>query len=343
MMALILSEADYKFVTAKSRLSAVKLCIKYERTAILGRLEELGASSPDDGSLHMAALHVVPGICAILLVSGHNPNCPDIQTGRTALAELCFNGSHRHGPNLDEWKSRVRETMEILVPVTNMMMKFDFKFVLHLALDNNNPNSTSIAESLLSVWKPWELPDRNDVYLVKDSHGTSYSPTKYVECCCRSKSNADKTHLIHILSNSQFSNRYFAAEGQPQPTGAVGFPPNVENTMLEQRATQSRYERAVYEENMAQQLHVNALARQSQAEQARMKLDDKWHKQELRHSNDWLNQMRGHINRLYKDGMLQRPLDLDKVAKLIQDNPSNRNRAIENRPDGNSGRVKEVG
>jgi hypothetical protein len=355
MEILTLSEANPEFMTENSRLTAIHLCLKYQRTAVLERLEELDVSYPDDG-LHVAALYALPEVCERLLQSGHHAQRPDIHTGRTPLAELCLNGAYNGDTDVSDWRSRVRKTMEVLVRYTDMSVRFGPKTTLHLALDNNNPGSAWLVEALLSSWNPWNIPYRDDIYLFGDVKGMSYSPTKYVEYCCPSKSSVDKTFLINILRNHRFTDRYFATGGQMQPAGAVGLPPAVEAAVIAQQEAQKQYQMAnhqrqlashqhqitEYEVALAKWKHDSELEEQAERERERMKLDRKWHRQIMQQHQEKADLFIHTLDRAVRRGLIEKPFDVEKAVKLLQDNDNGQSRLIKASPYGDMPQVEEL-
>jgi hypothetical protein len=328
-------------VAEKSRFTAVHQCLWYQRTTVLERLEELGVSYPDNG-LHLAALYALPGVCRTLLGSGHNAQTRNESSLRTPLAELCFGGAYRNGIDFNDWTRRVRETMELLVPLTDMTMRFDLKYTLHLALDNKNLGSTSIVYALLTSWNHQQMPNKNEAYLIEDRNGLNYSPTKYVEYYCRSKPSKDKNYLIEILRNHGFSDRYFATKSLTQPVGAVGLPPAIEAAVNTQQKAQSQHDWAVYEETMSEWKHTRELERQVEVEEARMTLNERWHKQEMRQGREKANLFINTLDKAARRGLIERPLDLGKVMKQLQENAFNNGRAVHERANGDSGRIEEL-
>jgi len=149
----------------------------FEAYRILG-----GGETPDDGTLHLAALLALPKFVQWLVEKGgHDPNCATESFGfMVPLAVAC---SARPFPwckianEGSDWEERLNETMRLLAPHTDASWKLVRKTPLHLALDNG-PEVTEAMAAALNV----SLDSNTDTtYLYCDRAGETYTLFQYIE------------------------------------------------------------------------------------------------------------------------------------------------------------------
>jgi hypothetical protein len=270
-MLTLRSSAEPSFATSKNEYTACHFAAYQAKNIVLIRLVELGVevsittidgetplmwaserghlataellinsgAKHDDGSLHEAAREVHSDLIALLMTKNsrgksHRVYFPsaihcDAENGfgRTALEEMCLNAS----PNGDDWPKRLRDCVEMLLPITvKEISKSAGKTMLHLAIENRS--AKEVLRELLSFPRVWE--NINDpVYLFQSSTtGWTYSPTKYTEFVCLAHDSEECvcSSLITLLHARKCRDRLYA-HTVDQPDGACGLPAEIEDVV----------------------------------------------------------------------------------------------------------------
>lgn len=310
------------FVTTKSQASAIIHTVRSGRISVLERLVALNAdlsvrdankwtplchasangdenavsilvqasTAPNDSSLHLAAKMAYPNIVSILLSAGHHPRYPSVVHQRMIpLACLCLE-SYETG---QDWELRLQQTLELLIPVTDLKWRANGKSLLHFALDNGR-NACEVTEGFLRVAELWKSSSLNDEYMFKDHREYFYSPTRYVKLLC-SKGMAEKHFLIELLYNIGFTDRYYTELGD-QPEGAVGFPPEIEAQLKaeweKEKAIQRQNEIAANGRRLLDETHEKTLIKQLEQDENERKLIERRHNMQLKKHEELLRLQR---------------------------------------------------
>lgn len=187
------------------------------------RVEE----TPNDGSLHTAALLALPKFVEWLM-RFHDPDAkvqdefdqmvPLALACRAEGTAWCKIANHEA-----DHAERQRECILLLGPKTNTSWRYRQRTFIHEALDNG----PKVTEAMLEALNVEQDPERDGKYLYQDKDGIYYSPDQYVERLMHNLDASAKIVLIDLLRKSELHSRYFRksmlSEGT-QPVGYRGLP-----------------------------------------------------------------------------------------------------------------------
>jgi hypothetical protein len=132
----------------------------------------------NDGNLHNAAFFALPRFVKELLKTDDPNASSDDFEGRIPLAVACV---AKYMPfckfgNERDFRTRQRETMELLAPCTDLKYHEKHKTLLHIAL-HNGPETTA---AMLGALKVASDPNKHTRYRYADQNRRQYSPREYV-------------------------------------------------------------------------------------------------------------------------------------------------------------------
>jgi hypothetical protein len=259
---LLIKGADACACNDKGR-SALLLASEIGMIDIIERLIAAGAT-PDDGSLHQAALTLKSRAVETLLRQGADPNYRSrIHGGRSPLGEICLNAKmnpvsyqemvsiiralHKHGANIAERPNR--------------------KPLICLAMDNSEPKP--VVEALMASYLSGRIQEDFNLY---EESNMCYSPTYYVLKGKFLGPPEQGQELVRMLGTyGPVRDVWYSLTG-PQPDDAVGMPPH----MAEAEAKRRAIEQAKAEEEQEYQHKVKRAeeeeARQQKIDQSRFAL-----------------------------------------------------------------------
>lgn len=215
--------------TELSLLNNAELPLR-EASLYLGNLEAFrlmkGGELVNDGTLHTAALMALPNFVKWLLKT-HDPNYKaDFMDNRIPLALACEARPQRWCKIANEesdWRTRQKETMQLLAPRTSPKWRYRNKTVLHFALDNGLEATKSMVQALNIVHDP----EKDEKYLYKDRDGIEYSPDQYASLYL--DDHRERKALQKCLREAGMKSRMFKrilpSDGS-QPKGYHGLPPS---------------------------------------------------------------------------------------------------------------------
>ncbi|XXH01677.1 hypothetical protein Hte_008037 [Hypoxylon texense] len=203
-----------------------------EASMFVGNFEAYQAlkcdETPDDGSLHLAAWLALPKFVRWFLRSDDASRGHENFGGAIPLAVACESRPMpwcKIANQEANWNVRLKETMQILAPVTNLAgprLRHRGMTVLHTAMYNG----AEVTNALIDTLKIHNDRERNEKYLYKDIEGLFYSPDKWVEKL-HEIDVAEKPALLKSLEAARFQSRYYR-EVEPgkgeQPEGYSGLP-----------------------------------------------------------------------------------------------------------------------
>jgi hypothetical protein len=181
-----------------------------EASLFLGNFEAFrlmgGGETPDDGTLHLAALLALPKFVQWLLDAyGHDPNYAAESFGfMVPLGLACSSKSFPWCKIANEeadWSERLKETMRLLAPETDTNWRLARKTLLHIALENG----LEVTEAMVEALDISHDSDRDKKYSYEDRAGTTYTPTQYIgtllEASCLEKWDLMKCLRRHGIDN----------------------------------------------------------------------------------------------------------------------------------------------
>lgn len=169
----------------------------------LGNLDAfrlVGNDSPNDGSLHFAALLALPHFALWLLEKGHDAHHEsEAFDFMTPLALVCSSKSFpwcKVANGMWPWTTRLQLTMTALMPVSKLHWRHRGKLVLYIALDNGTETATAMIRALdkgftRSGWF-------NKEYCYKDKTGKEYTPREYVNAFVEDEE-GERSALLEVL------------------------------------------------------------------------------------------------------------------------------------------------
>ncbi|KAE8449593.1 hypothetical protein EG329_007923 [Mollisiaceae sp. DMI_Dod_QoI] len=181
--------------------------------------------TPNDGTLHVAALLALPNFVKMLLTT-HDPNHEAEDMDKMIpLALVCASKSHPWCKIANEeadWEIRQKETIHLLASVTSPQWRHRNMTILHYAMDHG----VRTAKAMVGALGIGRDPAKNEKYLYKDRDGIEYSPQQYVEKVWGGNKQ-EKIALKSCLKDAGLKSRYFKRilpnEGD-QPPGYHGLP-----------------------------------------------------------------------------------------------------------------------
>jgi hypothetical protein len=183
--------------------------------------------TPNDGTLHLAALMALPKFVRWLLKI-HDPNHKAEEFGNMIpLALVCASKPQpwcKIANEESDWKTRQKQTMQLLAPRTSPKWRYRNMTILHYAMENGLDTAKAMIEAL-DIRRDSE---RDEKYLYMDRDGIEYSPQQYVTKVLDADEKEKKT-LVTCLEEAKLKSRYFKRilpNKGDQPTGYHGLPPN---------------------------------------------------------------------------------------------------------------------
>ena len=135
--------------------------------------------TPDDTTLHLAALMALPNFVKWLL-DFHDPNYKAEEYDMMIPLALACESKPQPWCKIaneeSDWKTRQKETMQLLASRTNLEWRHRNKTVLHIALENGLEATGAMVEAL----NFHNDPKREERYRYVDRDGITYSPHQYV-------------------------------------------------------------------------------------------------------------------------------------------------------------------
>ena len=195
--------------------------------------------TPNDGTLHTAALLALPKFVQWLLdIHDANYKAEDFDN-MIPLAIICKSKPHPWCKIANEeldWKTRQKQTMQLLAPRTSSKWRSSHKTVLHIALENGLETTKAMAEALDIL----NDPEKDEKYLYMDKDGIEYSPHQYVIRVMGADADEAK-RLVEFLFSIGMKSRYFKriTHTGSQPTGYHGLPPEL---LADEKESISHYE-----------------------------------------------------------------------------------------------------
>lgn len=163
--------------------------------------------TPNDGTLHLAALLALPKFVSLLLEI-HDPDHEAEEFDKMVpLACVCASKPHQCCKIANEesdWRSRQKDTMHLLARVTSPKWRYRHKTILHWAMENGLETAKAMVEALDILHDP----ERDEKYLYKDRDGIEYSLQQYVQRVLDADSQ-EKQALIACLETATLKSRYF--------------------------------------------------------------------------------------------------------------------------------------
>lgn len=189
------------------------------------RLMKCG-ETPNDGMLHSAALMALPKFVNWLL-DVHDPNHKAEEfENMIPLALVCASTPQpwcKIANEESDWRTRQKETMQLLAPRTSPKWRYRNKTVLHIALDHGLETTKAMVETL----DIRHDPEIDEKYIYMDKDGIEYSPDQYVMKFL--DDDEEQKALILCLIEVGMKSRYFKRilpNAGNQPTGYHGLPPS---------------------------------------------------------------------------------------------------------------------
>ncbi|CAH0031253.1 unnamed protein product [Clonostachys rhizophaga] len=158
------------------RLASLYL-VNFEAYQVL----ETGLSS-NDGTLHLAALLALPKFVGWLL-QWHDPNHGSDDYG--AMTPLALACSSQPDPWFEaaisdvSWKSRLVETMRLLVPKTDRFWRHRERLVLHIAMENGYDTTDALLKGMEGALEAQARGKTKHLYT--DKAGQEYLPVEYLQ------------------------------------------------------------------------------------------------------------------------------------------------------------------
>uniref|UniRef100_A0A8H7K4M7 Uncharacterized protein n=1 Tax=Bionectria ochroleuca TaxID=29856 RepID=A0A8H7K4M7_BIOOC len=158
------------------RLASLYL-VNFEAYQVL----ETGLSS-NDGTLHLAALLALPDFVGWLL-QWHDPNHGSDDYG--AMTPLALACSSQPDPWFEaatgdaSWKSRLVETMKLLVPKTDRFWRHRERLVLHIAMENGYDTTDALLRGMEDTLEAQARGKTKHLYT--DKAGQEYLPVEYLQ------------------------------------------------------------------------------------------------------------------------------------------------------------------
>lgn len=167
---------------------------------------------PNDGMLHLAAFLALPKFVKWLLKT-HDPNHKAEEwDNMVPLACVCASKPQPWCKIANEesnWKSRQKETMDLLVGVTSSRWRSSRNMtILHWAMENGLETTKTLVKAL-NIHRD---PERDQKYVYKDRDGIEYSPQQYVEKVWDATAK-EKKELIKALDEAYQGKTVGAAAG----------------------------------------------------------------------------------------------------------------------------------
>ncbi len=182
--------------------------------------------TPNDGMLHLAALMALPKFVKWLLKT-HDPNHKAEEfDNMVPLACVCASKPHawcKISNEESDWKTRQKETMQLLAPKTSPQWRHRNMTILHWAMENGLDTAKAMIEAL----DIRHDPERDEKYLYMDRDGIEYSPQQYVMKVWHGDEKEKKALIASLeaaLLNSRYFKRILPDDGD-QPSGYHGLPP----------------------------------------------------------------------------------------------------------------------
>lgn len=181
--------------------------------------------TPNDGTLHLAALLALPKFVKWLLGT-HEPDYK-AEEFDNMVPLACACGSRpqpwcKIANEESDWMTRQKETMQLLAPRTSPEWRLRNMTILHWAMDNGLDTAKAMIEAL----EIYNDAEKDDKYLYEDRDGIEYSPQQYVMKDLGAGT-MEKTALIKCLHSTGLKSRYFKRilpiKGE-QPKGYHGLP-----------------------------------------------------------------------------------------------------------------------
>ncbi|KAI1652936.1 hypothetical protein F4813DRAFT_286982 [Daldinia decipiens] len=250
------AEVDVTDATGKSPLSMAASIGGDLAITIMSNLLAAGASR-NDGSLHNAARELNLQAMQVLVEYRHDPDFPSpLHGGRSALGELCL-----HAADFGEMTPRREKAMEkainfLLQSESDITLQSDGKSALLLALESNDPLTTTKILLRADMWRYINKPFN----YFSDGKFT-YSPTMYVQ---RVLPDSDhKPQLLALLRANRGTDVYYSNSG-PQPDDAIGMPTNIQLEEQERKARLARLQKDNEDHTLAIQRNRELAAVQAQ-------------------------------------------------------------------------------
>ncbi|KAI2622351.1 hypothetical protein GGR54DRAFT_638689 [Hypoxylon sp. NC1633] len=192
------------------------------------RLMKCG-QTPNDGTLHLAALLALPNFVQWLL-DKHDANYRaeefDFMIPLVLACESKPQPWCKAANEESDWITRQKKTIEILVPKTKLNWRYRQKTLLHIALDNG----PEITKTMIEALDLRRDPERDEKYLYVDRTGIHYSPDQYVARILEVEK-TERQALIECLEQANVKSRYYKAvepKSDSQPEGYCGLPPRLD-------------------------------------------------------------------------------------------------------------------
>ncbi|KAL2681074.1 hypothetical protein Neosp_008677 [[Neocosmospora] mangrovei] len=218
-------------------------------TRMMGNLLAIDQSE-DDGSLHNAARELNLAAVTVLVEHGHHPDFPSpLHDGRSALGEVCLNGSNSGALTADREKLMNRVMMFLVKAGSDLSIKSHGKSLLLLCFEASDALATTRVFLKAAMWKEINKPFNH----YTDGEYT-YSPTMYIKKVMPESDTRDQ--LLELLQKNRAVDVYYANSGD-QPDDAVGLPADME---VEERERKARLRRIMLESED----HAIALARRKE-------------------------------------------------------------------------------
>jgi hypothetical protein len=236
----------------------------------------------NDGSLHEASRGFHAGVMQLLLNAEHDANYRSSKHGgRTALAEMALHG------RVPDDVSDAEEAIDVLKAAgADPTIQIHGKSVIYLALENARP--IPITQVLLDRLLYKTINDNGNIYRSGKLH---YSPTIYLSKNTSHPSRAASTQLLTLLRHHGAKDIFYSSDPhKPQPSGAVGLPPEIALAERSREAREAHAERTrqAREAQLAEeeQLHKMALRREAETHNHRAALGESSHYASLRHRGE---------------------------------------------------------
>ncbi|KIX06616.1 uncharacterized protein Z518_04592 [Rhinocladiella mackenziei CBS 650.93] len=153
-----------------------------EASIFLGNFEAFrlitAEMTPNDGTLHLAALLALPKFVTWLLKT-HDPNHKaEEYDNMVPLACVCESKPHywcKIANEESDWRNRQKDTMHLLAGVTSPKWRYRNMTILHFAMEKGLETAKAMIEAL----DIRHDPERDEKYLYVDRDGIEYSPQQY--------------------------------------------------------------------------------------------------------------------------------------------------------------------
>ncbi|KAE9365001.1 hypothetical protein N431DRAFT_517873 [Stipitochalara longipes BDJ] len=183
--------------------------------------------TPNDGTLHLAALLALPKFVKWLLKNHDANHKAEEFDNMVPLACVCASKPNpwcKIANEESDWKTRQKDTMQLLAGITASDWRYRNMTILHWAMDNG----LETAKAMVKALDIRHDPERDDKYLYMDRDGIEYSPQQYVMKVWGADEK-DKKALVSCLEGATLKSRYFKrilpGKGD-QPSGYHGLPPS---------------------------------------------------------------------------------------------------------------------